>query len=406
MTDVRALKDQATQYLLKGKLPAALEAWQKIVIATPNDLAAHAKVAELLAKLGKKADSVRVYEEVARKYAEQGLFFKASATCRVILAIDPQHVKTQELIASLFARDKAPSLKVVSTKPAPVPDFDIDLELEPEPTVTASGLPPIPLFSTLSRNELQEVVARAMEVRPIAPGEVIVAEGAAGDAMFALVEGTASVFRGHGTPLERKVADVKTGDIFGEAAMVTGAPRLATVVADTEAVALMFPRKAIDKVVAKHAHVGRMLEQFYRQRLLANVLRASPILRTLSDDDKHALALKFQPVIFSDGQTVITEGAAADSVYVLLRGCCSVTHASGQRYVDLREGDLFGEVGVLKGRVATATVASIGASLALRLSADDFSERVLNNRAAMIAVEKLVQQRLLKTAELDHDSRV
>lgn len=411
MTDVRALKDQATQFVLKGKFPAALEAWQKIVAATPNDLAAHGKVAELQAKTGKKADAIRTYEEIARKYAEQGLFFKASATCRVILGLDPQHVKTQELIASLFGREKAPGLKVVSSsgKPAaapPMPDFDIDLEIEEAPTVTASGLPPIPLFSTLTRMELQEVVARAMEVKPIVPGEVLVAEGAPGDAMFALVEGAASVYRGYGTPTQRKVASVEVGDIFGEAAMVTGGPRLATVVADTDSMALMFPRKAIDRVVAKHAHVGKMLEQFYRQRLLANILRASPTLRTLSDDDKQALAMKFQPVVFDDGAVIITEGAPADFVYLLLRGCCSVSHQSGQRYVDLREGDLFGEVAVLTGGVATATVASIGKSLALRLSAEDFGARVLGNRAAMIAVEKLVQTRLTKTAELDHDARV
>lgn len=405
MTDVRALKDQATQLALKGKFPAALEAWQKIVAATPADLAAHAKVAELLAKIGKKADAIRSYEDIARKYAEQGLFFKASATCRVILGLDPQHEKTQEMIASLFGREKAPGLKVVSTgnakPPPPVPDFDVDFEVEEEPVITASGLPPIPLFSTLTRTELQEVVARAMEIKPITPGEVLVAEGAPGDAMFALVEGSASVYRAYGSPNQRKVASVEVGDIFGEAAMVTGGPRLASVVADSDSVALMFPKKAVDRVVQKHAHVGKMLEQFYRSRLMANVMRASSILRTLPDADKDALITKFKPVVFEDGATIITEGGAADFVYLLLRGCCSVSHQSGQRYPDLREGDLFGEVAVLTGGAATATVASIGKSLALRVSAADFGERVLSNRAAMVAVEKLVQLRLVKTAALD-----
>lgn len=402
MTDVRALKDQATQLALKGKFPAALEAWQKIVAATPADLAAHGKVAELQAKIGKKADAIRTYEEIARKYAEQGLFFKASATCRVILGLDPSHEKTQEMIAGLFGRERAPGLKVVATgaKPAPpVPDFE--LEIEEEPVITASGLPPIPLFSTLTRVELQEVVARAMEIKPITPGEVLVAEGAPGDAMFALVEGGASVYRAYGTPNQRKVASVEVGDIFGEAAMVTGGPRLASVVADSDSVCLMFPKKAVDRVVQKHAHVGKMLEQFYRSRLLANVLRASSILRALPDADKNALVAKFQPVVFDDGKTIISEGAKADFVYLLLRGCCSVTHQSGQRYVDLREGDLFGEVAVLTGGVATATVASLGKSLSLRVSAEDFSERVLGNRAATVAIEKLVQTRLVKTAALD-----
>jgi CRP-like cAMP-binding protein len=134
---------------------------------------------------------------------------------------------------------------------------------------------------------------------------------------------------------------------------------------------------------------------------MANVMRASSILRTLPDADKDALITKFKPVVFEDSATIITEGGAADFVYLLLRGCCSVSHQSGQRYPDLREGDLFGEVAVLTGGAATATVASIGKSLALRVSSADFGERVLSNRAAMVAVEKLVQLRLVKTAALD-----
>ena len=88
MTDVRALKDQATQFALKGKFPAALEAWQKIVAATPNDLAAHGKVAELQAKTGKKADAIRTYEEIARKYAEHlAAFPRPRSSRRKLIAL-------------------------------------------------------------------------------------------------------------------------------------------------------------------------------------------------------------------------------------------------------------------------------------------------------------------------------
>ena len=106
MTDVRALKDQATQYLQKGKLPAALEAWQKVAAATPDDPSANQKVAEIYVKLGKKVDAVKVYEAVARGYAEKGLFFKASAVARLISGLEPGHQRTHDLIAALFAKEQ------------------------------------------------------------------------------------------------------------------------------------------------------------------------------------------------------------------------------------------------------------------------------------------------------------
>lgn len=412
MTDIRALKDTAAQLTAKGKLPAALEAWQRAVAADPNEVTSHQKVAELFAKLGKKAEAVKVYEDVAERYARKGLFFKASAVCRLIVGLEPGHQRTQELIATLFAKEK-PAFSKPSADPRSVsktgnpPLTPSGVEGPGVPSApTEESLPSIPLFSTLTSEELKAVLNSGMEVCALAAGEAVVVEGSPGDSMFALVEGTASVFRGWGTAAQRKVALVATGDIFGEAAMVSGGPRLATVVTDGEAVALEFRRDAMGEIVARHPRVGQMVDKFYRERLLANVLRASPVLRSLSDADKKAIALQFQPCTFVAGAQIITEGQPADSVHLLLRGQCSVTHLSGTRYPDLREGDLFGEVSVLSGSMATASVAALGPVLTLRLSAEAFKQRVLSTREAALAVMELMKARLAKSAQYDAETAV
>lgn len=416
MTDIRALKDQATQYLAKGKLPAALEAWQKVAALTPNDPSSQQKVAEVFVKLGRKPDAVKAYEAAARGFCTQGQFFKASAVARLISSLDPTNTNTQELIARLFARDKDKATAVQAkavVKPAAAPApaaAPVEIAIEVEAGSDASGAPPpgelptIPLFGTLTADELKEVLSSAMEVRVCSAGEVIVAEGAPGDSMFAMSEGSASVFRGWGTPTQRRVAAVPTGDVFGEAAMVSGAPRLASVVTDTEAVVLEFKREAMSQVISRFARVGEMLDVFYRERLLANVLRASPILRSLPDGEKQALQAAFQPATFVDAQRIINEGQPADSVYLLLRGTCVVTHASGGRYPDLREGDLFGEVSVLSGSHATASVAAQGPVLTLRLPAAQFKARVMSDATAAKAIDELVKVRLGRTAKLDEES--
>ena len=173
------------------------------------------------------------------------------------------------------------------------------------------------------------------------------------------------------------------------------------VAADGDAVALEFPRSAMARVIEDHPNIGQQLEQFCQERLLSNALRASPILRALPEADRSALSSAFVAATFVNGQRVITEGEPADSVFILVRGACEVTHSSGATYPELREGDLFGEVSALTGELPTATVKAKGTALTLKLPAADFKARVLGNAAAKAAVEAIAKARISRTEQLD-----
>jgi CRP-like cAMP-binding protein len=85
----------------------------------------------------------------------------------------------------------------------------------------------VPLFSALSKRDLQ-LVARAAEDVNVDAGKVLVTEGSAGTEFFVIVGGKARVTR-----RGRKVADLGPGQFFGELALLDRAPRNATVVAET-----------------------------------------------------------------------------------------------------------------------------------------------------------------------------
>ena len=93
----------------------------------------------------------------------------------------------------------------------------------------ASVLAGMPLFANVPKRHVRKIAALTKEMR-FPAGGAIVRLGERGDGFFVVLEGTASVLRASGLhPLT-----LGPGDYFGEIALIDGAERTATVVAQTE----------------------------------------------------------------------------------------------------------------------------------------------------------------------------
>lgn len=86
----------------------------------------------------------------------------------------------------------------------------------------------IPFFAGCSTKELQLISAASVELSVVA-GQVLVREGEAGHESFVIISGSATVTRDGQT-----IGPLEAGDIVGELSLLTGAPRVASVVADTD----------------------------------------------------------------------------------------------------------------------------------------------------------------------------
>jgi CRP-like cAMP-binding protein len=95
-------------------------------------------------------------------------------------------------------------------------------------TSAADQLANVPLFASLSKKDLQRV-AKASDEVTIEAGRTLVEQGRTGHEFFLILEGKAVVRRNN-----RKIADLGTGQYFGELSILDRGPRSASVVANTQ----------------------------------------------------------------------------------------------------------------------------------------------------------------------------
>jgi cAMP-dependent protein kinase regulator len=434
--DMRKHRDRALAYTAAGKPKAALAEYRKMLTLQPRDAAVRQKVAELEARLGRPREAIAEYEEVAAGYAQSGFLLKAIAICKVILQLDPAHRATQDRLAELCARERddrerrgprpaattpaaAPpppepidlgALRALSEPAAPEADLDIEIELDEEPLTplpAAPAGPPAglrtPLFSDLPPEVFTTLLER-LELRAASAGEVIVAEGDRGDSMFVLVQGRVDVWRrGADGDGRQPVASLTDGAFFGEMALVADVARLATVTAATDALLLELTRPMLAELIAGYPAVRAVIERFYKQRLLENVFRANAILRALPPDRSEAVVEAFAPRYVEAGAVLCTQGEAACGLFLVLRGRCEVLRRDERgetAFPELTEGELFGEISVLTGRGATATVRAATPCVLLQMPVADVHRVVLSDPGTRAAITRLGSERLRRTAEI------
>jgi NTE family protein len=146
----------------------------------------------------------------------------------------------------------------------------------------------IQIFSFFTRPELEAAQTLFREVT-YPKGADVVKIGEAGDTFFVVLDGELEVWDGSQPP--RQTGTLRTGDYFGEMALLQGGKRTATVRADRRARLLAIDKPAFDQLFLKNA---KAIEYFARvlSKRLAGVTRGDRIRRattTISVASPHGL---------------------------------------------------------------------------------------------------------------------
>jgi cAMP-dependent protein kinase regulator len=438
----RLHKEQGAQQLAKGKVELALAEYQQAQAAAPGDVMARRKVAELLARLGRKVEAISAYQLLAGRFAAEGRLLEAIAICKVLLQLDPAHVETQTSLSKLYAlRSAEPGATGRETMPASMSGA-IDFthapaarrrletpvagstpmagvpraasasrsgappqDLSPRGIdIDVSALPQAPLFSGLPP-EVMQILLERLTLHPFVAGEAIVKEGETGRSLFVLASGNAKVARNVPGGARKEVDQMPEGSFFGEIGLIADVPRLASVIATEDCVVLEISRDLIASLNKKFPGLDAVVRDFYKARLLANLMRSSAIFQPLNAAERAKVIDKFTVKSAAAGEVLLKQGEAARGLFLLLRGRCSVSYRDvgdeEHALPSLSEGAVIGEISLISDGAVTATVTALVPSVLLFLAPAPFVEHLLSNPGARELMTKLTTERLARNDAVD-----
>jgi CRP-like cAMP-binding protein len=128
-----------------------------------------------------------------------------------------------------------------------------------------AALQNVELFAHLSDDERSKL-AHAVRVAPFSAGEVVTRQGSAAHWLYILTKGRAEVRLTAASGEEKKVAELKAPSFFGEMALMTGAPREATVVALCDVECLRVDKDDFRDILASRPEIAKEMSTILAQR--------------------------------------------------------------------------------------------------------------------------------------------
>jgi ABC-type bacteriocin/lantibiotic exporter with double-glycine peptidase domain/CRP-like cAMP-binding protein len=251
----------------------------------------------------------------------------------------------------------------------------------------------LPLLSVLAPVVRELVVAAFVAVR-YEFGETLVAAGEPPDGFYVLRSGLARVFA-HGDDGDEVSLNVlRAGDSFGEAGLLEGSPRTATVRAASDVVALRLEASIFQALARLHPSVAEAFAMHPRARRLADFLRVHSAFSRLPPTAIVPMLQALETVELEPGELAVREGEPAGSLFIVEEGRLRAFTGSGERSQDidyLRSGDFFGERSLFLGVPRAASVVALEHCRLLRLDQVTCSALIAEHPEFRARVEERVR---------------
>jgi cAMP-dependent protein kinase regulator len=385
--------------LLADETEAALRWSAAVVEKDPTTPSALVITCRLLERMGRSEAAVEGFGLAVRCAVDAGNLPLAVAAIADLRGLGVDINEHLDQVATAFCQG-SPRLQETETPPPPLPHYEGFQPLSSfltGPALTSkatqilhastreyeeaagSELPlvaPLPLFSALPAEALRALLA-SFEMITVPAGHRVMAEGEEGAEAYIVARGELEVTR---KAHEEDVADtvlarLVNGALFGEMALLSRAPRAASVVATRPSILLVAKRDALEAAAEKRPEVGMELAAHCRRRMVANLGRISPLLMSVPVEERPSLVEGFETRIFEKGDRLVNQGDEAQGLHLVASGEVGVvTHEAGETTVlaSLSAGETIGEVALLLRRKANADVIAVHPTVTLFLPKEHF----------------------------------
>jgi len=403
--------DRALTLLLADEIEAALR-WSAAVVekdpATPSALVITGR---LLQRMGRTEAAVEGLGLAVRCAIDGGNLPLAVAAVADLRGMGVDVNEYLDQVAAAFCQG-SPRLQETETPPPPLPHFEgfqplssfltgpaltskatqiIHASTSTYEEAAGSELPlvaPLPLFSALSSEGLRALLG-AFEMITVPAGYEVIKEGEEGAEAYIVARGELEVSR-RGNEEEGKdptvLARLANGALFGEMALLSRAPRAASVFATRPSILLVAKRDALEAAAEKRPEVAMELAAHCRRRMVANLGRISPLLIAVPGEERATLVEGFETRIFEKGDKLVKQGDEAQGLHLVASGeVAVVAHEKGETTVlaSLPAGETVGEVALLLRRKANADVIAVHPTVTLFLPKEHFLTLVQHHPAIL-----------------------
>jgi CRP-like cAMP-binding protein/Fe-S-cluster-containing hydrogenase component 2 len=220
-------------------------------------------------------------------------------------------------------------------------------------------------------------------------------------------------------PMNKPIAQLGPGELFGEMTCRTFQPRSATVITREACVMVELLRVILDMLVGnrqvsdaskatskvkaptfKGTSFKVEMEKKYRERSLETHLRSVPLFGSVGDEFIAYLKEKVELISYNQNQVICKEGEEADAFYLIRSGMVRVSQSMpGGEMVRtyLSRGDYFGEIGLLRSIKRIATCAALDAVDVVKVPGSEFNLMLEKFPGVRAQLEPVAEARMAVT---------
>ena len=417
-----ATRSRVDEALRAGKPADAACYLAELVALSPDDRNTRLALAITLGDAGQPAGALKIMRALADRLAHDGYLLPAMVVIRQGIERAPSDASLLATLGRIHVRGVRAKAGNLATPPAlksrsrdastvraddllkmqPAERFDriAQIGLAFSPAGEAAIPLPMPLFSELDEEAFVETVKR-LHYKRVAKGTKLLVEGQSGNTLLVVASGHVRVEKGG-----HQLAKLGPGMVLGEMALLTGAPRSATVIADEEVEIFELARTDVEQLAKAKPRVAEELVEYCRKRIIGNLLRTSPLFAKFDDEARYSLIDRFKRVGYQPGAKLITQGQEGQGLFVIATGDVQVNvQKDGGDVVtvaNLGPGQVVGEISLLHSQPANATVVAHSLVGALFLPRNDFQD-VLKKHPDVHAYLKGLSADRLKATQAAHD---